>query len=829
MFAIVLLLLTLVVTVLPAGSAYASPNGVVISEFRFDGPAGAGDEFVELFNTSAAPVEISGWRLEGCAASSGAPSTRTTVPGGIVLEPGDHYLFTNTAYSNTGVPGDATYSTGLANTGGVRIVTSAGVAVDGVGSSDGVDQCREGAGLVLTGGSGDRSFERRNDGVQDTDVNVDDFVGPQAGDPQNFSGDGGGGEEPTITKIHDIQGAGSSSEKIGQTVTIEGIVTGWDDEIGANFERTFPEDAGIFVQEEQADVDSNPNTSEGIFVGFVRDRVALPLGSVVQVEGRVAEKFGFTILSETFGKEPVIVGAAPLLLPEPIVIDEALAEAQDPLARPYYESLESMRVILPVGVANSGGTNKFAELFLTPGPELDRVFRDETVPGLLATDADAGAGDPDNPFDDPDGSTTEVQGDLFDRVENVVGPLAFSFSNFKIMVQPGLLPTVIDGPTQYPYSGPAPAGDDEVRIASFNVENYLAIGAELDLGTVTAEDEAAKRTRIVDAIDRLLLRPDVVAVQEVQNKMLLDAVAVQLGGYTAYLEEGNDSRGIDVGFLVKSSVTASNVRQLGKTASGPAGFDCSDIDGGLFDRPPLFVDIATTNGRTFTVVSNHFSSKSAPDACREAQAAFVRDRVAEIEAAGGQVIVTGDLNAFEDEGALDVLQDGSTTLTNQWNTAPVDERYSFQFNGRLQTLDHILITDGLEADVTGFQYAHFDNDYFERNETTDGHKVSDHDPPVLTLSDAPIEPDVEWEIIITDGTSTFFVDFDDQQLRFTNGDLDTGVVVDLGMKINRGVVKGDLNTDEFRVRYTIPRQGNGKPRVEVWDNATDTHYVLTSR
>jgi hypothetical protein len=39
-----------------------------------------------------------------------------------------------------------------------------------------------------------------------------------------------------------------------------------------------------------------------------------------------------------------------------------------------------------------------------------------------------------------------------------------------------------------------------------------------------------------------------------------------------------------------------------------------------------------------------------------------------------------------------------------------------------------------EGKVGDFRYAHFDNDYYEREGPADGHHVSDHDPPVLTLS-----------------------------------------------------------------------------------------------
>jgi predicted extracellular nuclease len=720
-----------------AATAYASASGVVISEFRFRGPAGGNDEFVELMNTASVDRDISNWRLEGCAAASGAPSLRVTVPAGTVLKPGQHYLFTNSGsfgYSGS-VPGDRTYGTGLSDTGGARIVTGGLTYVDGVGSLDGaVDQCREGTGLFLPDfPNADYSFERKDGGRQDTDDNVADFVGPKAGNPENFRGP----RTPVVVPIHQIQGSGSESPLAGDTVLIEGVVTGWDDEIGMSQTSgfTFPEDAGIFVQEEAGQTDASPATSEGIFVGFVRNRSAYPLGTVVRVQGVVNEKFGLTMLSESFGMEPTALGNAPV--PAPVEVDEAAAESQAIAAdgtKPYYESLENMRVHLDMSVANAGGTNKFGELFLTPGPELGRVFRTDPAPGLLGTDEDAGAGDPSNPLVETH-STTEVNADLFDRVENVVGPLGFSFSHYKVMVQPGLMPTVVKGPIAYPYDL-ATAGEYQMRVVSFNVLNFFPAGAENDHAVVTQAQYEEKRNRIADAINRILKRPDVVALQEVVEESSLQDLAARLGGYSAYLVPGNDSRGIDVAYLVKDSVAASNLRQLGK-AQTTTQRDCADgtISGTplLFDRPPLALDIEAA-AASFTIFVNHFASKSHPDSCRAEQAAFVRDRVAEVEAAGREAIVLGDLNSFEDEVALSTLEDGTTTLTNLWSQAPAENRYSFAFQGKLQTLDHVLVTDGLDPRVEGFLYAHFNNDYYERDDAADGHKVSDHDPPVVTIS-----------------------------------------------------------------------------------------------
>lgn len=729
----------LTLTGLPVDTASASENGLVISEFRARGPAGGNDEFFELLNSSAVDRDISGYRLQGCASSSGNPSDRATVPENTVLKAGQHYLFTNSGGYSGSVAGDQTYSTGVSdlqssNSSGVRVTYASGTVIDGVGSPN--SPCREGAGITTPTSNGENAFERKIDGTQDTDDSAADFEGPKASNPQNTGG-GAPPPGPDITKIHDIQGYGAESPLAGENATIEGVVTGVDDEIGSSFGpnntiRRFPEDAGIFVQEEPADADDDAATSEGIFVGFVRDRNAYKPGDVVRVNGRVKEKFDQTIISEAFGEEPEIVGSTPV--PDPVTIDVSRAESQNAEERPYYETLEGMRVELETGTANSGGTNKFGEVFITPGTERDRVFRTEVEPALIATDADAGAGDPDNPYRDPDGSTTEVEADLFDRVDGAVGPMAYAFSNYRVMIQPDDLPTVADTGVAYPYDDIAPAGGKQLRIASFNLENYFPVGGKLDGGTVSEEEFAERTARLTDAIDDLMERPDILAVQEVADLPTLQALASSLGGYTAYLEEGNDDRGIDVGFLIKDTVNVKDVTQYGKTAQGPAGFDCSDVEGRLFDRPPLAVEVKTKGFGEFTVFSNHFSSKGAPDECREAQATFVRDRVAELENDGKRSIVAGDLNAFEDESALKTLEDGTTTLDNLWDEAPAEERYSFAFSGKLQTLDHILVTQGLQSKVDDFRYAHFDNDYYQREDPTDGHKVSDHDPPVLTLA-----------------------------------------------------------------------------------------------
>ncbi|MDN5698392.1 MAG: lamin tail domain-containing protein, partial [Rubrobacter sp.] len=178
--------------VLFAERAAASENGVVISEIQPRGPEGGNDEFVELTNASGEAVNISGYSLEGCAASSGNPSNRATVPEGISLAPDESFLLTNDnasgGYSGD-VAGDESYGVGISDTGGARIVDASGAAVDGVASADGEDECREGEGLDFpTTNSSENAFERADDGTRDTDDNASDFQGPQTADPESLSG-----------------------------------------------------------------------------------------------------------------------------------------------------------------------------------------------------------------------------------------------------------------------------------------------------------------------------------------------------------------------------------------------------------------------------------------------------------------------------------------------------------------------------------------------------------------------------------------------------------------------------------------------------------------
>src|SRR6185369_15557365 len=85
-----------------------------------------------------------------------------------------------------------------------------------------------------------------------------------------------------ITPIHDIQASGASSPMVNQTVVVEGVVTG-------DFQQATIQLRGFYMQEEDAQADSDPATSEGIFIFDKSFGVDVKPGDIVRVSGKVTE------------------------------------------------------------------------------------------------------------------------------------------------------------------------------------------------------------------------------------------------------------------------------------------------------------------------------------------------------------------------------------------------------------------------------------------------------------------------------------------------------------------------------------------------------------
>jgi hypothetical protein len=95
-----------------------------------------------------------------------------------------------------------------------------------------------------------------------------------------------------------------------------------------------------------------------------------------------------------------------------------------------------------------------------------------------------------------------------------------------------------------------------------------------------------------------------------------------------------------------------------------------------------------------------------------------------------QVVVVGDLNDYQFSPALASLRTGTADgtgpaiLTDLITTLPVDQQYTYVFNGVSQVLDHILVSPAVSG--ISYQVVHVNSEYHSQ--------VSDHDPQVVDIT-----------------------------------------------------------------------------------------------
>src|SRR3954447_9103073 len=183
-----------------AAVGWPQSTSLVVAEV-VTGGASASDEYVELTNAGAAPLDLAGVELV-YATSTGATVTRKAAwTTSAIVEPGRHVLVANGSGAFVAVA-DATYSGGLAATGGaVAIRAIGGATIDAVGWGDATNAFVEGSAAPAPAAGA--SVERRPGGTQgnstDTNENAGDFVVNQAPVPQNLASAATPGDGSTPT------------------------------------------------------------------------------------------------------------------------------------------------------------------------------------------------------------------------------------------------------------------------------------------------------------------------------------------------------------------------------------------------------------------------------------------------------------------------------------------------------------------------------------------------------------------------------------------------------------------------------------------------------
>ena len=586
---------------------------------------------------------------------------------------------------------------------------------------------------------------------------------------------------PTVT-IPEIQGSGVASSLTGQVVRTRGVVTA----------RKFN---GLYLQSEPGTEDGNPATSDGIFV-FTSStpNAAYQPGDVLSVVGTVVE-FVPSVdpqsppLTELSFATFVEVGTA--ALPAPVAITPALADPNGGLQQ--LEPLEGMRVSIASLTAVSGSDGNVNEpnntgsntgVFYTVLTGTPRPVREAGIPAMDPVLVCAAGTGCTIPVFDQNPELLRVDADAIQGVTAPVVTTGALMTDVTAIVDYGfrsytLLPTAPLVPAGLSVGVPArPRAAGEFTVASYNLQRLFDTVNDPNVGdpVVTATAYANRLIKISAAVRGFLHTPDILGVQEAENLTVLQDLAARIDadataagqpapGYTAFLLEGNDVGGIDVGFLVTSRVTVQSVVQHGltDTYTNPV----NGLQETLNDRPSLSIraTVAAEPGTLpaeVVAVVHHLRSLNGVDeadgrvrAKRLAQAEYVARTLDGLRASypGVPVVSVGDYNAFEvNDGYVDVLgvargvpapaSDvvlfGADLLASDFLLAPAvaatpaGQTYSYVFEGSAQSLDHVLVSAEAAAALTAFDHARINADFPEiyRGDATRVERTSDHDPAI---------------------------------------------------------------------------------------------------
>lgn len=747
-----------------------APALVVISQiYGGGGNSGANftHDFIELFNRGASPVDVNGWSVQY---TSAAGTAWQVTPLSGVIAPGQYYLVQEAAGGGGLTPlptPDATGSIAMSATAGKVALVNNAVGLSGSGcpfNANVIDfigyggaNCFEGAGAAPALSNTTAALRSRS-GCRDTNNNSVDFSVSNP-NPRNSASPLNSCAPPPTFAINAIQGSGAISPFLNQEVATTGVVTA-------------RKSNGFFLQTPDAIVDTDPNTSEGIFI-FTASAPAVVVGDAVAAVGTAGEFFGLTQLASSNLDVTIISSGS--TLPTPVNLTPSILNPAGALDQ--LERFEGMRLHAGA-LASIAPTNEFGEIFTVllgvarplrePGIEISSplplgspccVPRFDENPERIMVDSDGQIGS--SPLIVTSGVAL---GDGDGPLSDITGPLDFTFGAYKIL--PDAPPSVTSNLISVPV--PAP-NSNEFTVGSFNLLNFFSSNSNF----------ADRLNKISLAIRAVMRSPDVIGVEEVGDIAALTALADKLNSdsgasnpnYQAFLLEGADTfpNDIDVGFLVKTSrVNVVSVTQQGKglTFIDPVEGD----EDTLFERPPLILraTIPSPAGPLFpfTVVVNHMQSLIDVDdpiqglrqrLKRRLQAEFTANLVQSLQSEN--LVLVGDFNAFQfNDGYVDVIGTikGQPSPENQVvlaspdlvdpnltaivETLPPDQRYSFIFEGNAQTLDHVLVNGAMLQRLTRFTYARNNADFPESfgGDTTRPERVSDHDMPVAYFNFPPV-------------------------------------------------------------------------------------------
>lgn len=420
------------------GQPVNTANHVVISEIWGDGgytDAPFSNDYIELYNPTAAPVDLTGWAIAygGYRRSAGAvPTYPLTVTGSETIQPGGHYLIQGQSDANGGgvsLPdADATvdidYTTFDYRDGFVALLDTttapnlpvgdinAEAAAQHVVDAVGYGPANTFEGTAQTTMTGNEISVSREPVANDRDDNGIDFVFGELS-PTNSAGvvgDDGRVVLPTTCdttqptspnpSIAQVQGTSSISPYINCTVTTTGVVTAIYSTGFDTSGRPTCGSCGFYLQ--TPGVDATPGASDAIFVsaGSTFTTPTVAIGDAVRVTGKVGE-FGsgetLTQISATGAAITVTTpqaggvvrqGSAPTTYAAREAHEGELFQPTDVVVTDTYNLESQGEIGLAAGAPTGPVAAAIGNLAAAPLQQPGQICRDGDSPCLQAAQAD---------------------------------------------------------------------------------------------------------------------------------------------------------------------------------------------------------------------------------------------------------------------------------------------------------------------------------------------------------------------------------------------------------------------------------------------------------
>lgn len=550
--------------------------------------------------------------------------------------------------------------------------------------------------------------------------------------------------------ISDIQGASHTSPYAGLLVNdVEGIVT-------------FVIDGSNFIMQENTPFDGMKSTA----IKVNKSAHGVAVGNTVKVTGDVTETGGNTRLKDTQIAAKSIEETGTEAVPETLVIGENLLPPNkiidndgftifDPQEDgiDFWESIEYMLVSFPearvIGPIYNNDSpivvpNTTNNTFNMNGGL--NVAADDYNPEKIMLEGVAGKN-----YD---------SGDRFN--EALIGYVE-NFSDGYRLNTNKVFPEVTKAEIQQEVTSLEPSAD-KLNVASYNIENF---------SNNTDNTSDGKAAKIASTFVKNMKSPDIITLVEVQDNdgqtdsgnadasesymRLINAITAAGGPVYKWSDVtpinntvgGAPGGNIRVGYLYNpervsmvEGLKGTGDQANAWTADGSLALNPGFVDPSKFvdTRKPIAAEFEFQEER-IVVIGAHLNSKGGDDSLwgptqppvlgsvpeRIKLAQTINDFIDEGLAKDPDVniVVAGDMNDFEFTPALETLKGG--VLTNMVDKAPVEDRFSYYFQGNNQVLDHILVSNNL-ADKTEVDLIHINANFTEAQG-----RASDHDPVLVQI------------------------------------------------------------------------------------------------